>query len=275
MLITEKRLRQIVSSELRRMFLSEAKDWKKMIPVGLYADAAVFLDPIMEKDSNLYSKFTQLVMDGRNDPAATQIVNQLKNPNAKTNKNRFIFALIVMVTGKAPTASDLRAVASGDSMVPSLGLKADTFEGVDYTTAVKHLGTIANNSRPPADTTITFGRPGELEPEPVGPLASGPAKATKTLPMTPGGSRDPSHHPYPKGQGEIDYTIVSGDSISAILNKYYGIPFGIPKAGYEDARNLFYTEFGMPPSVEKIKPGMKMMLPKELKIGDKNYTRKK
>lgn len=254
MLITEKRLRQIVSSELRRMFLSEALNINDL-PDGPYKEAAAYLDPIMRKDSNIYTKFEELASSGSRSLSATLVRNQTTNRDAKTNKNRFIFSLVALATGKAPNTNDVNAGAAG-KVPPSLGINQAKFDEIlsgvgDFTEAVRHLGNLAVND------------PAEVATQAL----AGEKKGKTGLEWSPG-------NPKPVG---IDYTIVKGDTLSALLNKYYGIPLSAKSYDLYDltvSKGMFNPATGLPPNADTIKPGMKMVLPDDVYYNGKLFKRK-
>jgi len=250
MLITEKRLRQIVSSELRRMFLREAMD-VNTLPPSNYKSAAVYLEPIMKRagagNQDLYSKFTELVQLGKGHPSAAAISKSLMNPN-QTSKQKFLSALIALLTAKEVRIEDMKAIADGTPPA-SLGLSKDQLDaflsGMKFTVENNTLAALANTD------------PSELAAQ---DLSAQKKEKTTTAEQKPAG---------------IDYTIVTGDTISKLLNKYYGIPATTASSElYDFAKNLFYTAQGIPPNADTIKPGMKLRLPDDINFKGKAYKRK-
>jgi len=255
MLITEKRLRQIVSSELRRMFLSEAID-VKMLPPSDYKSAAVYLDPIMKRagagNQDLYSKFTELVQLGKGHPSAAAISKSLMNPN-QTSKQKFLSALVALLTAKEVRIEDMKDIAAGNPP-GSLGLSKDQLDaflsGMKFTVENNTLAALANTD------------PSELAAQALSAEKKEKTEKTTTAPT----------EQKPAG---IDYTIAAGDTISKLLNKYYGIPAATASSElYDFAKNLFYTAQGIPPNADTIKVGMKLRLPDDINFKGKAYKRK-
>jgi len=257
MLITEKRLRQIVSSELKRMFLREAvtiDQIKNKEPNGRYYASWVELGDVLKRNTSesISSNFQNFASLGSKDRRASGIAAALRNSRL-SDEQKLQSVLVILKTSDTVRNPDFVSITK-NSMAAGHGLTADQFKSL----------TESPTGRPASELNKMFMTLASVDPvadimdATTPPTEKKPASVTKQMPTG------------------IDYTIVAGDTISKIFKTYYGIPATSASAElYDDAiKNLFfYNGQAVPRDANTIKAGAKMRLPDNLDFGGKSYQR--
>lgn len=259
MLITEKRLRQIVSSELRRMFLSEASPapaadigaFINSLPKSDYKNYASTLNSLFKlKIGDLggivYPKVKELISQGKSHPSARAVEGAAKSEDKLNPRQKLILVLLALVTGKQAGSTDFNTIISNN--VPSaLGLSSN-----DITILLNTQGDGASGG---PTLLVNLMKYLSVNPVPTETEAA-PAPDKNKVQDT-----------------KTEYKMVSGDTVSGVLKKLYGIPLSSSKEAM-DLYNKVWTDSKLPGAPSNAKVGQVLLLPPTLTYSGNTYTKK-